>query len=132
MTDASTTAAPRTFLDRQRDAAMDAMRAEGTLRKQISTDLRLDDDHRRGLGDVITLSPGAYAVEVIEYRVTDPDATPTWTTVYNGKPARQYFGGQHGRQMALLHLIATTHGSDDSHGTAAFYAARVLGVPTES
>ena len=49
-----------------------------------------------------------------------------WTTVCGGIADRTYLPSV---DVALLHLIARRHGSDDAHGTASFYAGRVLGLP---
>ncbi|MEU7978302.1 hypothetical protein AB0B63_07190 [Micromonospora sp. NPDC049081] len=114
-----------TFLDRQRDAALQQIRDQQTEFRRIA-DIVLPTrpgalrSSRKRVTDVITLG----ADHLVE--VTDGD-TVLWTFVIDGKPTSWR---HHTQEEAILHLIASRHDSNDSaSANAAFYAGRVLGIP---
>lgn len=114
------TANQTAMYDRMRDAALDREREQAAERNRIS-DLILGcvpRSHR--LGDVIWVGSDCVA-EVIGRNQT------TWTTVVDDQRGFAHWLTQ---DEALLHLIAIRHeGNPDGSRQAAYYAARVLGIP---
>ena len=110
------------FLDRQKDAALAELRERQAEHRRVG-DLVIGTNrgNRRHVTDVIKLG-GDYIVEV-----TEGDSVQ-WTTVVGGKANSWYF---HRQEVAILHLIARRYDDNpNSNGSAAFYAGRVLGIPT--
>ena len=118
----------RTFLDRQRDAALQEW-------ARISTRYAAVADIVRGKGrvsvtDVVVIedgdgtNTGAFIAEI-----TDRTAGALWQGVNDGKrlPMTWY-----SRQMAILHLLSVRYGDGDDMGASAQYAARVLGIKVEA
>jgi hypothetical protein len=120
------TTAPKSFIDRQRDAALQEARERGAVRRAI-TDIVIGKANTTAtVGDVVSLDADSHVVEVANRRSANPETT--WTTVHDGANDRMHF---YTLDMALLHLIALRAG-DDSRGTAAAYAGRVLGVKDDA
>ena len=129
----------RSFIDRRRDAMVEAHVALMNRDRQIGEIVVKGDNRSERWTNVITLieppdgtdprTTGVYVVEVTPNRISD-DAfgQVTYTTVVGGT-------GDHVRfytaELAILHAIARNNGQGDSHGTVAHCAGRVLGV-TES
>lgn len=120
MTTDTSTPDRRSFLDRQRDAALAEMAEQQAERSRIAALVLGASRGRRHVADLVKLGDD-YLVEV-----TNGDDTK-WTTVVNGKDSIWY----HPRQEdAILYLIARRYDdSDNASQAAAFYAGRVLGVP---
>ena len=110
------------FLDRQRDAALAELREkQDEFRRVADIVLGTNRGSRQHVTNVIKLGDD-YLVEV-----TKRDET-LWTTVVRQKASNSYFYGQ---EEAILHLIARRYDDNpNSNGSAAFYAGRVLGIPT--
>ncbi len=113
------------FLDRQRDAALQEIRDQQTEFQRIAnivlpTQPGAFRSSRKRVSDVIALG----ADHLVE--VTDGD-TVLWTFVIDGKATSWR---HHTQEEAILHLIASRYDSNDSASVnAAFYAGRVLGLP---
>lgn len=110
---------PKSFLDRQRDAALEEVRERAAERHRIEDIVIGTDPYRRygrRMGEVVKLGSD-YVVEV-------HGAVAPWTVVESGKATSYYFPTQ---EEAALYLFALRHGTYDI--AAAYYAARVLGIP---
>lgn len=109
------------FLDRQKEAALAVLSEQAAERRRVA-DITLGKNSRDRVTEVINLS-GDYLVEV-----TTPDSGVYWTFVVAGKRGIQL----HTRQEdAILHLIAARYDPNpNTNGGAAFYAGRVLGLPS--
>ena len=130
------TATPvQTFAEKRREAALATVEDQlHTHRLLQSLVIRADGGGRFGVDRIIeveagekrydTLVSGAYVVEIINYR---PDGEPgsLFATVHNGTDDRVRFVSL---DVALLHLVSRRNGTADDRGTAAFYAARVVGI----
>lgn len=116
------------FLDQQRDAALQQIReqqAEFTRIANIVIPERRDAlrHSARRVSDLVKLGDNDFLVEVTDRHKGAVQVA--WTTVIGGKSCIYYF---HTQDEALLHLVARRH-DPDSDGAAAFYAGRVLGLP---
>lgn len=125
MSDETTVA--RTFLDRQRDAALQEWARTSTRYSAVANIVR--GNGRANVTDVVVIEDGdgaktgAFIVEI-----TDKTGT-LWQAVNDGKrlPMSWY-----SRQMAILHLLSVRYGDGDDMGASAQYAARVLGIKVEA
>lgn len=110
------------FLDRQRDAALEEIREIYAERRRVA-DIVIGTDHRtqrgRSTGEIVKLGSD-YVVEV----VGDTGFDAHWTVVESSKASSFYF---HTQEEAVLFLFALRHCGGDS--AAAYYAGRVLGLP---
>ncbi len=121
-----------TFHQRRADAALKTVTAE-VRRNGWLSDIVLGKDSRRDIVDRVVevvpaddaadpkLTGGAYVVQVVSRQRGDT----TYATVLDGTDARLRFASL---DVALLHLVARRNGGGDTYGSAAFYAARVLGI----
>lgn len=115
---ASADAPGRTFLDRQRDAAMQRVQEQAAETRKVREIVLRSDDLRR-IGEIIRVG-GDYVAEIVER-----DQQPLWTAVVDGKRSSECF---YTVDLALLHLIALRHDPDGRGTHAHHYAARVLGA----
>lgn len=119
-----TTDARPSFLDRQKQAALDAITEQRAEFNRIADNVlpKRNDPYRRSretVTDVIRLGDDHLA-EVTE------DGKTTWTFVVGGKASNWRHDTQ---ESAILHLIASRYDDNqNSNINAAFYAGRVLGV----
>jgi hypothetical protein len=113
------TAPRKSFLDMQRDAALEQVRQQSDERQRVR-DLVIGKRRHESLGDLVRLGDD-YVAEII--RGDDI----TWATVLSGQPDSWRHLTQ---EQAILHLIAKRYDSNpNSNINAAFYAGRVLGLP---
>ncbi|RKR92712.1 hypothetical protein BDK92_7190 [Micromonospora pisi] len=114
---------PMTFIERQKEAALDELRERGEERRRIAEIVLGKNRGRDQVTEVINLS-GDYLVEV-----ATRDSGVYWASLVGGKRTGQF----HVRQEdAILHLIAARYDPNPNTNTsAAFYAGRVLGVSTD-
>lgn len=111
------------FLDRQKDAALAMIQEQTAERRRIEQIVLGDNRQRRNVTEVIKLG-NDHLVKVV-----DRDDTARWTFVIDGKANNWYHQEQ---EDAILHLIAARYDDNpNSNVQAAFYAGRVLGVPSD-
>ena len=116
----------RTFLERQRDAALEEVRRCGA-RDRAAADIARGNSRDR-IGEVVVIedgdgvTTGGFVVE------TESRHGTTWMVVNDGKRSTTAW---YTRQMAVLHLLAVRYGDGDGTGSAAMFAARVLGIKDE-
>jgi ABC-type uncharacterized transport system permease subunit len=110
------------FLDRQKEAALADLHERQAEHRRIA-DLVLGRNGSRSFVTEVIKLGGDYVVEV-----TARDGSSTWTTVVNDERGHLHHMRQ---EEAILHLIASRYDSNANSNTqAAFYAGRVLGLPT--
>lgn len=123
-----------TFLDRQRDAALERIRSTAHRDRQLA--VLAGFDQRSHIGHVVSLSPaddddaeaGVFAVQVVRYRRGESDTS--YTTVVRGKNDRLHFNTL---DFAVLHALAqTAPGYRQDMGAAATFAGRTLGLTPDS
>jgi hypothetical protein len=110
----------KSFLDRQRDAALTQVREESAERRRISEIVLGSQERRRRTGEMIRIGSD-WVVEVIEN-----GKTSLWTTVVNDRRGIEYHPLV---DDALLHLIAQRYDYAGQAIQAHHYARRVLLLP---
>jgi hypothetical protein len=123
MSNIDQTARP-SIMDRLRDAALERDQQRQDEHRRVSNIVLGEKRNtRRSVTEVINLG-GDYLVQVADH----DDNTESWTFVVGGKTSNWF----HGRQEdAVLHLIASRYDDNpNSNVSAAFYAGRVLGLPS--
>lgn len=136
MTQPNSTADTRSFLDRQRDAALTRIAAEANLRRELLA-IAASDNGRWGLthvvafadrGDEHSATVGTYVVKITDYQHRAEWNVPgyTYAVIHDGATDFQRFLSI---DRALLYAVALRAGTATSEaGDASYYAARVLGI----
>jgi hypothetical protein len=112
-----------TIVERMKQAAYEQSREQYAERNRVAAMVLTEAAQRRGdgIGEIVKLG-GDFVVQVVR-RGEDP----SWTTVVGGEKSTWHFRTQ---EEAVLHLIARRYDDKDSSQSAAFYAGRILGVPS--
>ncbi|MBM0205768.1 hypothetical protein JNW90_24195 [Micromonospora sp. STR1s_5] len=114
----------KSFVEMQRDAAMEQAREQAAEHRRISDLVLGDRPGRRYVTEVIKLGND----HLVAVKEGNDDTPPAWTFVIDGKRSNNYYPGD--QDSALLHLIASRYDSNvNSSYSSAFYAGRVIGLP---
>lgn len=116
----NTTDQPKTMAERLRDAAVSQAQERAAERRSVEEVVLGTFTARRRIGEIVRIGDD-YVVQV------ENGKDVTWTTLVGGKTSHEHF---YQLEHALLHLLSRRHGGDGTD--AAFFAARVLGMPTDA